>query len=344
MTWASPGTVGAPAAETTPAHRTVGGCVAGGVVSLPAVGTIPVVPEITTRTSQTTVGRTHRSTLRIPPGDTTRDGAGREARTRRLVEERRRLIARAGAEADPVTRRRLRRKADAVTARLVEEHMALVNRFASRCCTRDRDLCLSAALEGLMVAIDSWDPDRGPFGPWAIRLVRRARHQHLRTDRHPGVGRTEYEWRPLILDVVDELVARGRTPTDREVAEIVGVPETVVARVRHPARTVPVGPAGDGTGNGDPDDRGQDIPDTDGTVDDRLIHRERTDRVRDAIGRLTDPREREVLVLHWGLDGDRRWPLAEIARRWGVSTNMAWKVHQRALGRLRDPGMLGDLR
>ncbi len=62
----------------------------------------------------------------------------------------------------------------------------------------------------------------------------------------------------------------------------------------------------------------------------------RCERLRDAIGERLDPREREIVILRYGLSG--RAPLAqrEVAALLGISRSYVSRIEKKALEKLRD--------
>lgn len=57
-----------------------------------------------------------------------------------------------------------------------------------------------------------------------------------------------------------------------------------------------------------------------------------------------DPKERDILVLRFGLVNDHRKSLEEIGRLYGVSKEWIRRVENRALTKLRNKNSLQDLR
>ena len=74
-----------------------------------------------------------------------------------------------------------------------------------------------------------------------------------------------------------------------------------------------------------------------------VLHGERRERLDHALRSLTG-REREVLLLHYGLkDGEERLTLEQIASRHGVSRERVRQIEARALAKLRKRGELAAL-
>src|SRR5439155_14957895 len=132
----------------------------------------------------------------------------------------------------------------------------------------------------------------------------------------------------------------SREPHDDEIAEVadlsLDVTRGLVALLR-PTRSLdePTSAGGDGAGRTLGEtlvlDRSED--------DDVLPGGVETDSRRQAIARALDvlvPRDRRVLSLYFGLEGNRPMTLQEIARELGVTRERVRQLRDRALKRLRE--------
>lgn len=183
---------------------------------------------------------------------------------------------------------------------------------------------------GLVEAVDRFDWRRGhrfsTYATWWIRQrIQRAVDNQARVVRFPS----HVAARMRRLDRVrGEL--RGdlcREPTEEEVREASGSTAEEIRRIAVAPRTVvsldaPVGE--DGTGLGelvaiDPVDVADDVETDMGA-----------EGLRNAVAVLPE-RQREVLSLRYGLEGDEALTLEEIGARLGVSRERVRQIEQRAL-------------
>lgn len=123
---------------------------------------------------------------------------------------------------------------------LAEEHLALVDEALRRLQRRlpshvDRDDLAGAGRVALVQAARQYDPDLGPFPPFAVRRLSGAMLDELR--REDWATRSVRREGRRRRAGVEELSARlGRTPSREEVAEAVGV--SAAALSRHEADTL----------------------------------------------------------------------------------------------------------
>jgi RNA polymerase primary sigma factor len=210
---------------------------------------------------------------------------------------------------DTVEERRLLRAAARGDAgardRLVVCHLGLVRAVASR--YRDLglpfdDLVQEGAL-GLLEAIDRYDPSRRvAFQSFARFRVRRAIRNAL-TERARLVRLPKHvvERRRLLASAEATLVAAlGRPPAPAELAAETGLSDDAVVEALT-ASITPLSLDQEAASDGSPleslvADSTAPSPERETLVADRRR------RVRDALTRLT-PRQREVVNLHFGLDG-----------------------------------------
>ncbi|HEV2075465.1 MAG TPA: sigma-70 family RNA polymerase sigma factor, partial [Thermoleophilaceae bacterium] len=164
---------------------------------------------------------------------------------------------------------------------------------------------------------------------WIRQAIQRGLANRARTIRIPvHIGQRERK----IARVERGLSAKlGRDPTEEEVARGAELPVEQVREVRDAARTItsldrPVGQEGE-TSLGDlleSEDQGPE-------EEVELTLREET--LRTALDSLPD-REREVLKLRYGINGDEPTPLRETGRRLGLSPERVRQVESEALKRL----------
>ncbi len=197
---------------------------------------------------------------------------------------------------------------------------------------------------GLIRASEKFDYRRGyKFSTYATFWIREAIQRGIanraRTIRIPvHIGQRERR----IDRAHRELMAKlGRDPTDEEVAEAAQLSLREVQDARDAARVVtsldrPVGEEEE-TPLGALLESGERTPEEE--VEISL----RQDAVRHALDRLPE-REREVVRLRYGIDGDDPTPLREAGRRLGISAEEVRRLERRALEELAESRELEALR
>ncbi|HEV2075116.1 MAG TPA: sigma-70 family RNA polymerase sigma factor, partial [Thermoleophilaceae bacterium] len=212
--------------------------------------------------------------------------------------------------------------------RMINSNLRLVVANAKKYQGQDLPLLdlIQEGIFGLIRAAEKFDWRRGyKFSTYATFWIRQAIQRGLanraRTIRIPvHIGQRERK----IARVERELSAKlGRDPTEEEVARGAELPVEQVHEVRDAARTItsldrPVGQEGE-TSLGDlleSEDQGPE-------EEVELTLREET--LRTALDSLPD-REREVLKLRYGINGDEPAPLRETGRRLGLSPERVRQV------------------
>ena len=197
---------------------------------------------------------------------------------------------------------------------------------------------------GLIRAAEKFDYRRGyKFSTyatfWIREAIQRAIANRARTIRIPvHIGQRERK----IGRAQRELQSRlGREPTDEEVAAEAELSVREVRETRDAARVVtsldrPVGEEQDTT-------LGSLIESGERGPDEEVEISLRQDAVRSALERLPE-REREVVKLRYGINGDDPTPLREAGRRLGISSEEVRRLERRALTELAESRELEALR
>ena len=227
-------------------------------------------------------------------------------------------------------------KCPAAHAELVNEYLPLTRYVASQMSKRlppsvEFDDLVSYGSMGLLDAIEKFDTDKGvKFGTYAVNRIRGAVLDELRSlDWVPRSVRTKHR---AVERAVDSLEATlGRTPTDQEMADELGLPVSELAGALSDASaTSLVGLEDLGQG------RTQSILDTlvDTTSDDPLASRigsEVAETMAAVVADL-DVRQRTVLALYCV----EELTLSEIGELLGVTESRVCQMHTRTVASLQD--------
>jgi RNA polymerase sigma factor for flagellar operon FliA len=221
---------------------------------------------------------------------------------------------------------------------LIRAHVPLVGHLVREMLSRvpghvNRDDLTSAGLAALLSAAQSFDPERGtPFARFATTRIRGALLDELRgldwasrSVRHRA-RKAETAWQELT-------VALGRTPTNAELAQAMGVPVDEVDAVEQDVqRAVVLSLQGFTAGTAE-----EIVAETAAGPEDLLLHRERIGYLHNAIESL--PERLRLVVTRYFLE---ERPMAEIAVELGVTESRVSQLRAEALSLLRD-GMNAQL-
>ncbi len=220
--------------------------------------------------------------------------------------------------------------------RMINSNLRLVVANAKKYQGQDLPLLdlIQEGIFGLIRAAEKFDWRRGyKFSTYATFWIRQAIQRGLanrsRTIRIPvHIGQRERK----IVRVERELsAAMGRDPTEEEIAEKAELPVEQIREVRDAARTItsldrPAGEEG-GTALGD-------LLESDGhTPAEEVEVSLREETLHSALDSLSE-RERQVVKLRYGINGDEPTPLRETGRRLGLSPERVRQVEAEALRRL----------
>jgi RNA polymerase primary sigma factor len=197
---------------------------------------------------------------------------------------------------------------------------------------------------GLIRAAEKFDYRKGfKFSTyatfWIRESIQRAIANRARTIRIPvHIGQRERKIGRVQRELAAEL---GREPTDDEIAKAAEMNVKEVRETREAARVVtsldrPVGEEEDTT-------LGALMPSGDRGPEEEVDISLREDALHRALDRLPE-REREVVKLRYGINGDDPTPLVETGRRLGISQDAVRKLERRALAELAESRELEALR
>ena len=230
--------------------------------------------------------------------------------------------------------------------RMINSNLRLVVSLAKRYQGHELPLLdlIQEGIFGLIRASEKFDYRRGyKFSTYATFWIRQAIQRGLankaRTIRIPvHIGQRERK----IARAERDLHARlGREPTDEEVAKAAELSLDEVLETREVTRAMtsldrPVGEEGD-------TELGDLLPSEERGPDEEVEIGLREEALHAALERLPD-RERNVIRLRYGINGDEPTPLREAGRRLGMSPEGVRRVEQDALRKLAETRELEALR
>ncbi|TFE66863.1 RNA polymerase subunit sigma [Methylacidiphilum sp. Yel] len=190
---------------------------------------------------------------------------------------------------------------------------------------------------GLMKAVDRFDPSKGgklsTYAAWWIKQsIKRALANQSKTIRLPvHLVDKIAKMRRVAMQLSEVL---GRDPTDEELAEELGMSTTKVAELR----TIAIRPASLDATVGEEEDGtslGELVKDESATSPDQsVLDQNLKNTILELLPKL-DERERKILSLRFGLEGNEQMTLEEIGKEFHVTRERIRQLQNIALRKIR---------
>ncbi|VVM06881.1 RNA polymerase sigma factor SigA [Methylacidimicrobium cyclopophantes] len=227
----------------------------------------------------------------------------------------------------------------AARQKMIQANLRLVVKIAHDYATSGLPLLdlISEGNIGLMKAVDRFDPSKGgklsTYAAWWIKQsIKRALANQSKTIRLPvHLVDKIARMRRTAIRLAEEF---GREPTDEELAQELGISATRVGELR----TIAIQPASLNASVGEEEDGtslGELVKDESAIDPAAIIQSENLKKtVMDLLPAL-DARERKILALRFGLEGNEEMTLEEIGKKFHVTRERIRQLQNIALRKVR---------
>jgi len=224
--------------------------------------------------------------------------------------------------------------------KLVRSNLRLVVNIAKR--YSDRGMSLGDLIEegniGLIKAVDYFDPDRGTrfstYAAWWIKQsIKRALLMNVQPVHIPTYMVTLINhWRHAATELENKL---GRWPSLEEMAEVMQLPPRRAKIIHEVVKILSSIKDISGAEDSDEDQSTETVleDENSGSPEDAIVEGEEEAKVLTLLNEI-DPREANVLRLHYGLDGRKPLTLKQIGGKLGLTRERIRQIQRNALTKL----------